>query len=136
MLYINYLYEVVIKMLQEKNYLEFKYKGFKCTIVRHDYFSHLCGYVTIPDEKRKNIKYENVEVHGGVTFQGVNSDGQYTIGFDCAHFRDFSRNLESEFEIEPFFDKLEREYNIDFHGVYRDQEYVMRQCKKIVNQII
>ena len=52
----------------------------------------------------------NLEVHGGITFADVLSeDGEFALGFDCAHFRD-----------NPFDN---------------DERYVCEECKNLIQEI-
>ena len=62
-------------------------------------------------------------MHGGLTYAKdclLNSDikGYWWLGFDCAHFGDYSPEL-------PFS-----------HGEYRNIEYVKEECKSLADQLI
>lgn len=122
---------------------------------------HRCGYVGIP----KNHKYyksfygdlENISCHGGLTYSESHLVGQddkdtWWIGFDCAHFMDDPdfESVEKYFKGDEYKDiiKFSKNFNlkdyvpaglnipiIDNHGVVRDLEYVMSECKYIVDQI-
>jgi len=65
---------------------------------------HLCGYVGVPvghPDHGKGYSAVDVEVHGGLTFDGSatgfveywpggEADGRWFFGFDCAHLGDVS----------------------------------------------
>jgi hypothetical protein len=74
-----------------------------------------CGYVVIPkDSKFYGVDYRDIEdkfdVHGGLTFSGeIDGIDGYLLGFDCAHAED-----------NPY---------------EQDEEYTLKMCKKLVNQI-
>lgn len=88
-------------MLVEKT---FTYKDYPCEIIRADEFSHLCGYVGIPENhpyyKKSYSKIEVMDnyptVHGGITFSEgydpITSEKSdlWWLGFDCAHSGDWS----------------------------------------------
>lgn len=118
--------------------------GVAYRVIRHPKMGHLCGYAKLPighpwlkkalalkwEEKWFSRKYHrahkgydyapisNVRVHGGITFFGKLSRGRgYWIGFDCAHCDDLVPGL-----------------RIDW-TVYRDVEYVRRNCKELAKAI-
>lgn len=68
-----------------------KAHGLECAIARGG--ASLCGYVKIPpNHPDANHHYDNVEninVHGGITFNTRATDGGMWFGFDCAHFGDW-----------------------------------------------
>ena len=74
------------------------------------------------------------DVHGGITFSGELRDFKgYWIGFDCAHSgdaKDFSLMGEKEKEIWKDFSIR------DFGEVIRTTDYVEKECKSLINQII
>lgn len=112
----------VLKLIeQEGNKKEFTYKGYKCKIIRHDSMLHLCGYVylsknsiLVNNEKMLN----NLEVHGGITYNEWYNDEEYIIGFDCGHWCDYIPST--------------RTNNPDN---YRTMEYVEKELKYLVDQI-
>lgn len=97
--------------VEEPDFVEWEYKGFKCEINRHIRrdcelygLGHLCGYVFIPKEHLwASIKEDDItwDVHGGITYFEKLEDGTLKIGFDCAHHRD-----ESPFSSEKFYKYL------------------------------
>lgn len=53
--------------------------------------SHFCGYVTFPERPLQHSgywEYQNIDVHGGITYAKEKNDSSYTYGFDCAHWGD------------------------------------------------
>ena len=102
---------------------EFEYKGYKCEIWRHPTLLHLCGYVELPEfhELWGKLMYEleNLDCHGGITFSEAGKEMNWKIGFDCAHYLDYTPGV-------PF--------NLS-NGVYRDMSYVESEIKKLVDQV-
>ena len=78
----------------EPHIVRFKKMGFDCLILRNKNTLHLNGYIRIPENHpwhQKNEDQIKVKVHGGITHAGYHKlidDGQWWIGFDCAHFND------------------------------------------------
>jgi len=125
--------EQVLDIIQhEPNYETFEYKGYKIVIKRMMYLGgQLNGYVRIPKGHQFYGKgYDDIpiECHGGLTFAGdIENDGDFYIGFDTAHYRDYM----------PFMIMLDRKgtlSNID-EGTYKDITYVRNECKSIVDQL-
>lgn len=79
--------------------------------------SHHCGYVEVPDGLE--VEDDLFEVHGGVTYAGTASfcDGNYVLGYDCAHAGDvcFGYHYEGD--------------------VWRDEAFCIEQCEKLAKQI-
>jgi len=101
-----------------KNGLEFE-----CSIRRNTRSGHLCGYVTLTsDNDYFGLGYDDIQVtcHGGLTY--ASGEGSiWVIGFDCAHYED----------VQPFYE----DDWLDKRGVYRDMEYVIKECESICEQI-
>lgn len=97
----------------------------KCKIIRHHSMKHLCGYVLVDKNNELYKDHENhkdnLSVHGGITFDGF-IDGDFYIGFDCAHFGDLTTILDFEYPIS--------------RHVYRDKEYVIKETERLAKQII
>lgn len=89
------------------------------------------------------------DVHGGITYEGGGQDSKYPIesdlwwlGFDCGHAGD-GRDLDL---VEQLWGddehiksrlKIEREFQLNFpDDVIRTKEYVVEECKSLVDQII
>jgi hypothetical protein len=113
---------------------EFKYAGFKCLIVRHPTFKHLCGYVGVPEGHpfygRDYDFYDTYfNVHGGITYSGMGNGkdgftkGLYWIGFNCNHYQDYSPGLSN------FYEPLERRRR------YKTISYVEKEVKKLAEQM-
>lgn len=80
--------------------------------------SHRCGYVAIPKENKYfQIDYDclKVEVHGGLTYGTTEPDGEYWVGYDCAHLGDKTAYWND--------------------GVLRTLEYCTDQCEKLAEQL-
>jgi hypothetical protein len=115
-------------------------------------------YGKVFDEVWDNDELRHIKVHGGVNFAGYvsetlwsdceelkNCDGlkifqesDYMIGFDCGHYNDFVPgdwfpSKDSEYYFEPS-GAVDYEWLAE-RGIYRDIEYVMRQCKKLAKQL-
>lgn len=149
--------------VEEPDEATFVHKGFKCQVMRMvaeeaDGFmfgGHLCGYICIPDDHpwRKldwNNKWNGVdlepEIHGGLTFYRE-KEGEYWIGFDCAHLGDLvpsSEALQRHFKktdniyAESFrlLDEIKKTSKIPsiFDGVYRPIRYVIGECRQLAEQ--
>lgn len=92
---------------------------FRCKAVRHKSMCHLCGYVILnKDNKYFGKDYDEipVQVHGGLTYSNE-EDGNWVVGFDCAHWGDKS----------PYI-----EYS---SGIYRDKNFVKHECESLAEQL-
>lgn len=122
-----------VKFTQEYNQGKFSY--YKKSYKNHDYYvviNHLyvlCGYVedTIsrPQEGYFFNPYEHdLDVHGGVSYDGHayfnKKDKRHFIGFDCGHACDKVPKLSYFGENLP----------------WRNEKYVERNCRKLINQLI
>lgn len=94
----------------------------ECIILRSKLGS-LCGYVVFPEGKDLDI--DLLEVHGGVTYSDYNSlcDNKYCIGFDCAHYSDWS----------PYM--MSRLFANEANATYKDIEFVKAECIKLAKQL-
>jgi hypothetical protein len=125
----------------EPNRFDFIHKKstFQCQILRMTHAGHLCGYVYIPDslvhllEIDPNHKYSiDADVHGGVTqSEYVEVDrtsvipstiGSYVIGFDTAHYNDFSPLRENQASFKNIPD-------------YKDFNYVLKETISLADQL-
>jgi hypothetical protein len=126
--------EQVLDIIQhEPNYETFEYRGFKVVIKRMMYLGgQLNGYVRIPKAHKFYQKgYDDIpiECHGGLTFAGdLEEDGDWYIGFDTAHYRDFIPFM--KFALPDPLRNRE-----DFGETYKDIDYVRQECKRIVDQL-
>lgn len=94
----------------------FEYKKYLCKIKRGNYGFHLCGYVE-GDIPLLSIDKLNEIVYGGIT---AGNDFNI-IGFDCAHYLDYSINI---------FITDNRQC------IYKDTNFVEQTCKNIVDFIL
>lgn len=132
----------VIKPIVEKR---FEYKGYPCVVLFQP-MCFRCGYVGIP--KGTAIGVKTIECHGGITYTGkslpwfVEDKDKWWIGFDCGHWRDghdwelgreYWKDCPDVFEEISRLEKLYR--NIDGDSTPRSLEYVVNECKHIVDQI-
>lgn len=97
--------------------------GFLCW-ARRGPLDHWCAYVGVPEgHPAHGADYSDVDVdvHGGLTFAGTWDDhpGLWWLGFDCAHLGDLVPGNPSRWRDE----------------VYRDLEYVRRECARLAAQL-
>lgn len=141
-----------------------KYKEYEYLIVLNQN-AHRCGYVAIPpnhpandvgtrintytEDEEFNYDELDIDCHGGLTFGG-NHHGlkellsvpctDNWIGFDCGHCYD---HCDSDAFIKYYGEEKAKEkesfFNvsmIEIGGSVKSFEYVERECKKIINQLI
>lgn len=149
------------RWIDEPDLVEFVFKSYTCFISRNEGGS-LCGYVEIPEGhpwEGKHYRDIDCECHCGLTFcndQPENTllDGllvyealrrkenePFIIGFDCAHSCDIVPACEKTLQIveqnmkEKYPYKHETFFNL-FLRTYKDINYVIEECKSIVDQAI
>lgn len=108
----------------EDNYYLYSEDGFTCEIKRQGELGHLCGYVTLPKGHKFNgLHYDEipVSVHGGLTYANNLENGEWVIGFDCAHSGDL---------IPSFFNE-----KIQWKGTYKNIDFVKKEISKLIKQI-
>lgn len=105
--------------------------GYECLISRSSTTGALNGYVNVPyGHPCYGKHYDEVEiaVHGGLTYGGAKPQGdadQWWLGFDCAHFNDYTPLLEvmlrrGDVHLPPnVLNPAER---------YKPIKYVVEQC--------
>jgi hypothetical protein len=96
-----------------------------CSIHRNG-VKTLCGYITLTkDSSLYGVGYDNlnIQVHGGLTYDGYDEYENWVIGFDFAHYKDLT----------PYF-LLNGEYDFEQRGIYRDMEYVKSECESMAEQ--
>lgn len=95
----------------------------ECIILRNMELGHLCGYVVFPEGKDYDL--DSLSVHGGVTYSDYQSrcDNKYCIGFDCAHYDDWS----------PYI--MFRLFSNSVDSTYKDIEFVKAECIKLAKQL-
>lgn len=119
---------------------QFQYKGHDCICVfnRNGY---RCGYVSTT--LHRGYDDFDIDCHCGLTFSGVLPEAyapkeQFYIGFDCGHCCDgIDTKLAYDYGLidEATKEFLEESYLYLSEYSVRDVEYVVEQCKKIVDQL-
>ena len=105
--------------------------GLHCAIFRNGIGS-LCGYVGIPESHPlhgmdcdKCHDLHDISVHGGLTFSDVivdSPEGLHWLGFDCAHYGDYSPTYPSEFSTCG-------------KSQYRNIDYVRNECRSLAKRL-
>lgn len=103
--------------------------GYKCRIKRNTITGALCGYVGIPKgHKFWGVGYEghNEEVddisdnvHGGLTYSGMDKDGWWYFGFDTNHADDFAPKI-----VELLIDRGRKDFAFFKCMNYKTWEFV------------
>jgi hypothetical protein len=119
--------DLIKKEGDKKNWTHTTKNGleFECTIKRMTRSGNLCGYVTLTtDNDYFGLEYYDIPVdcHGGLTYAS-DEGSNWVIGFDCAHLGD----------LQPFYN--EEEWYTGRNSVYRDMEFVTKECESICEQI-
>lgn len=126
-----------------------EHNGLKWVVVAY-YSGHRCGYVVIPKEhKLYGLNYDDkalydISCHGGLTYSGVNQwvDGEWTIGFDCAHASDKKDVSIMSDSYKESYRRLEAAGLIDdvdfmsYPVTIKDADFVQGECEMIIDQII
>lgn len=108
-----------------------EHAGLACRMVRHDSLKHWCGYVGLPEAHPHHGKdYDSIDadVHGGLTYASDHApkqeaDGQWWVGFDCAHVGDIVPGALRH--DEPTRDE----------DVYRTAEWVQAETNRLADQL-
>lgn len=110
------------------------HKDYTFIVYQHYSSGHLNGYVELKPQDIEFLSDKDIrdlDCHGGISYQGnlnfifENSKKSY-IGFDCNHCGDRA----------PFLDSLfPEEFRIESE-VWRDEKFVEKNCKSIINQIV
>lgn len=115
----------------------FSYKGYQCYIVFLP-SGWRCGYVGIPEAKKKDIDYDYLSCHGGITYNestcpipGVSAPDFWWIGFDCAHGGD-----QVDLEAAKKYYGHTNFVIPSMHGQIRMVEYCEKELKFIVDQLV
>lgn len=72
-----------------------------CHLLRNEMTGTWCGYVELPPEHHfYGMRPAGLEVHGGVTWAGSRNgiEGEWSVGFDCAHSFDYMPGMVAMFE--------------------------------------
>lgn len=144
--------EKVIEIVKkEPDKYRFSWKGFDCFIIRHPEYLCLNGYVAItklsPRFYQKDCfdkDFPDIECHGGFTFSNSTlkwwkikkRKSAWWLGFDCNHYLDFAPGF--VFTTEKILGKecVDREELENGRSTYKNLDYVINECKGIVNQIL
>lgn len=139
--------------VEEADVTEFEYLGYEASVIRvfkreHAakdiaYFGgHLCVYVRIPNT-HPYFKNEEIDldVHGGITFNEAHEE--HWIGFDCAHLGDYVPTMEHLRNTIPEMKLLKEAFEISdefkdmylFNPVYRNVDYCIEECKKMIREL-
>lgn len=126
----------------EPNEVKFEHSGFKCYILRHPLWSHLCGYIGLlpshPYYGRKNVKSLSLVVHGGINFGEFGKgnkgfeEGYYWLGFDCNHSSDYSPGF---WNLTPNKKPMPKLGSLDEIN-YRNIQFVTLQLMGLANQLV
>lgn len=101
-----------------------------------------CGYVKLANPIDS---VDEIMCHGGITFNQLVDDNSYRfgnkhghwIGFDCAHIGDApDRDAVTRYFPDAVGGVSGCLYIPDANGVVRSTEYVLRECYRIVDQLI
>lgn len=103
--------------------------GLKCKVILTE-MGHRCGYVAVPKGHStygRNYDDIPVDVHGGLTYSSEGTDGNYWLGFDCAHSCDWTEfnqtghkwtQQDVEAECERLAEQLTR---VTIQGIIREK---------------
>lgn len=119
---------------------QFQYKGHDCICV-FNCLGFRCGYVSTT--LRRNYNEVDVTCHCGLTFGGALPEEYapkeaFYIGFDCGHCCDrIDTKLAYDLGLIDEATKEMFEQSFSYLSDYpvRDVDYVVGQCKKIVDQL-
>lgn len=129
--------------------------GLPCLIVRNR-LGALCGYVGVPRGHRfygKDYDDVDVQVHGGLTFDGHcqeggepsetichlveegESDDVWWLGFDCAHWQDYVPGMDTD-EMRGYgLGSMNPLLESEFPTSYKDIEYVRAEIRELAGQL-
>lgn len=119
---------------------QFQYKGHDCICV----FTRngcRCGYVSTT--LRRHYDDFDIDCHCGLTFSGALPEAYapkeaFYIGFDCGHCCD-GLDLKLAYDLglidEAAKEMFEQSFSYLSDYPVRDVDYVVEQCKKIVDQL-
>ena len=151
--------------VDEPDCVKFDYNGYKCLVYRlvkkepyaveeHYFGGHLCGYVLLKEDNKldKQAMYD-IDCHGGITFceEGGSFEDEngkeihmrcgYLIGFDCGHSGDYVPSMEKFMKVHREIGQIspipiELSKCAIFNPVYRNFQFCVNECKRIVDQLI
>jgi len=124
--------EMIYKSTLEREVLERgKYKGYEFEII--SYGTHPCAYVCVPVGHPFYEKpYDEVDVdcHWGCTYSQRREDGKWWIGWDYAHFEDYS-GVNLLYESIPAL----KEFANDFGKKWTTDE-ILKEVFEVIDQLI
>lgn len=103
-----------------------EHKGFRWVIL-HNGIGFRCGYVAVPEDHPWHGKQYNdvdADVHWGLTYADYGTDGEWYLGFDCAHAGD------GPCASLPVGSPIVRQLG-GRDGVVRDDGYVEQECRNL-----
>lgn len=140
---------------EEPDRIEFEHAGMPCLMRRVAHSGNWCGYAAVPpghpwhgkkadgeydyEEGKQVVPRLEIEVHGGVTFEGSCSgeichvpkpgepDDVWWFGFDTAHAWDLSPRCVTS-------DRIARGWMMG-DETYRDAAYVRRETERLAEQL-
>lgn len=144
--------------VEEPDEVIFEHEGFNCRIIRvgikdgkgeNEYIfgGHLCGYVQVLDGHPwynvGSIFDAQADVHGGVTFADYNfEEGQFWVGFDCAHSHDIIPSMKMLEKKKPFEkwakdkEELKKRFpnSLMWNEWYKNIDFCIQECKSLAKQ--
>ena len=108
--------------------------GYKCRIVRNHITGTLCGYVGVPrthalwDADYDSHVFQDIEIHGGLTYSGKGDDGYWYFGFDTAHADDFLPKI-----VEHLIEAGKKDFKFYDCMNYRTWEFVDAEVAFMAN---
>jgi len=134
--------------VEELDSIEIEYLGYEAIVIRvlqrepfskvESYFGgNFCAHVRIPENHPLyGSKEIDIDCHGGINLNEFHEE--HWIGFDCAHAIDyiptFELKIKQHKELFPIPKGLENSHF--FTPVYRNMQYCIDECKKIIDQLI
>ena len=125
-----------IEEVDELEWVDFL-TGYKCLVIRHPEVGSLCGYVRVPEghplHGKNGDELMDIEVHGGVTYSGSRGkDGEWWLGFDCAHYMDYLPGVVAALMSANATDEITE---VKRQEVYRNMAYCWEECMKLAVQL-
>lgn len=139
--------------LDEPDRIEWRHAGFPCLIARGP-IGPLCGYVGLPpghpmhgkgyDDVHRSDGQQLEHGHGGLTYAAecqpppgkichVPREGEpedvWWVGFDCAHFGDYT-------DMRGMFGGISDGDDNSGRGAYRDLDYVRRDVEGLAAELV
>lgn len=137
--------EMIDKMANEPEFIEWKEKGYRCMISRNPKFGNYCGYVGIPTDHPwygkdlDDAEIEKIEVYGGITYASDNhwrikvAQGDsvvWWLGFDVVHWYDLTM-----YDVKNNFTPDGKTYK-DFEFMQAEVKKLVRACEEAFKNYI